>query len=113
MLSKFKSATEENEAEDFKYRMYFLHKLGFLDTAIWSSDITQEQRATMLRKILNGNPIRQSTVTRYYKLFAGTGSHDLRRYEEDNEDGLLNYLRRICPKKDFQKGRFINNIKKA
>lgn len=121
MLSKYRQEEEEagnvgtdesTPIKDGKLRMYFLYKLGFLDNAIWNDVLTYGQRSRILRKILGGNTITQSSALRYYKLFNATGSPELRQYEADNEHKLLDYLKSICPDKDFPKGKFVNNFRK-
>lgn len=96
--------------KDAKLRMYFLCKLGFLDTSIWADGITHEQRARILRKILGGGPITQSAAERYCKFFNDPANPGFREYEMKKEDAILDYLKRVCPKIDFQKGKFINDI---
>lgn len=121
-LSKYRQEEEEagnvgtDESapiKDGKLRMYFLYKLGFLDNAIWNDGLTYGQRARLLRKILGGNTITQSSALRYYKLFNATGSTELRQYEADNEHKVLDYLKSVCPDTDFPKGKFVNNIRKG
>ena len=121
MLSKYRQEEEETgnvgkdesaSIKDGKLRMYFLYKLGFLDNAIWNEGINYGQRARILCKVLEGNPITQVSALRYYKLFNSTGSTELKQYEADNEHKILGYMKNICPNVDFQKGKFVNDIKK-
>lgn len=106
-------ADESVPIKDGKLRMYFLYKLGFLDNAIWNNGLKYGQRARVLRKILGGNTISQSSALRYYKLFNAMGSTELRQYEADNEHKVLDYLKSICPDTEFSEGQFVNNIRKG
>ena len=98
--------------EDGKLRMYFFHKLGFLDKSVWNDGITYRHMATILRKVLGGKPITQDSAERYAKLFNATGNAELRDFEAKNEDKVLGYLKSVCPDMEFPKGKFVNDIRK-
>lgn len=99
-ITKF--TDNENELTDGtiknnKLRMYYLHKLGFLDDAIWNEKLGYEQRVRIICKILEGGPLKIDTALHYYKLFNATGSAELRAYEAENEQTVLEYLRKLSP----------------
>lgn len=98
--------------EEEKLRMYLFHKLGFLDKSIWNDELTYDQIAMFLRKVLGGKAITQNSAECYAKLFNFSGNTQLKQYEADNEHKVLNYLKSICPDTDFHKGKFVNNIMK-
>lgn len=118
-LSKYRQEEEEADnaviahsipIEDGKLRMYFFHKLGFLDRSIWNDKITYSQMAMILRKILGGKPITQDSAERYAKLFNATGNAETKDFEAKNEDKVLSYLKSVCPDIEFPKGKFVNDI---
>jgi len=77
--------------------MYFFDKPCFLDKSIWNDELTYDQIAMILRKVLGVKHITQSSAERYAKLF---------------NSRVLNYLKSICPDTDFHKGNFVKNIMK-
>lgn len=118
LLEYIKEEEEANEAaidpsspiENGRLRLYFFHKLGFLDKTLWKDKITYEQMGKILQKILGGKPIKADTAARDAKLFNSTGSSQLKQYEADNEHKVLNYLKSICPDLDFPEGKSVNEI---
>lgn len=113
-----KFTDSENEQTDGaiknnKLRMYYLYKLGFLDDAIWNENLGYEQRVRILCRILEGGPMKIDTALRYYKLFNATGSTELRSYETENEQSVLEYFRKLSPELELKSGHFVNLLKKA
>lgn len=45
-----------SSVKEGKLRMYFFHKFGFLDKSIWNDELTYDQIAMILRKVLGGKP---------------------------------------------------------
>lgn len=115
-ITKF--TDNENELTDGtiknnKLRMYYLYKLGFLDDAIWNEKLGYEQRVRILCRVLEGGPLKIDTALRYYKLFNATGSTELRLYETENEQSVLEYFRKLSPELELKSGHFVNLLKKA
>lgn len=101
-----------NIRENSKLRMYYVHKLGFLDDSIWNEDIPQKVRAQIIGMILDAGPLKSDTAIRYYKFFNSTGSSELKEYDTKNEHIFFDYMRKNCPNLKFEKGGFINRLRK-